>query len=238
MFEKVFIEIDNSFGQLSNIEFEETGKGRRCAIVVDKQNNQSPIVRTTTCYSKPIQKFQPIHYEIMKKIQDHHKITFNNAMIEVYNSSYRRMGFHTDQALDLSENSYICLFSCYKNKPSSNDIRKLIVRDKITKKECEFTLEHNSVILFSTKTNRKYLHKIILENMSDNEWLGATFRCSKTFIKYIDGVPFIYPRNYRLHFANDEERKEFFILKRMENEQDDFIYPEINYTISLNDIIE
>ena len=50
-------------------------------------------------------------------------------MIEIYDSKYCKMGFHTDQSLDLQENSYIGIFSCY-NDPTTKDLRKLKVKNK------------------------------------------------------------------------------------------------------------
>lgn len=36
-------------------------------------------------------------------------------MIEIYDSKYRKIKFHTDQAFDLVEDSHICIFSCYND---------------------------------------------------------------------------------------------------------------------------
>ena len=109
------------------------------------------------------------------------------------------MKYHSDQALDLEKNSYLALFSCYERPDEilPLQMRRLRIRDKITNKEQEFLLEHNSVMFFSLATNSKYQHKIILDTSSnkndsleDNKWLGITFRKSKTLIQFKDNLPY------------------------------------------------
>jgi hypothetical protein len=243
MFRKFIIDIDlNLFDELSNSSnFEDICKGRKGAILVNYKNELVPIVRTTTIYNNPAQKFLQIHYDIMDKIGKRFKenIRFNNALIEIYDSSYRKMNFHTDQSLDLEDDSYICLFSCYENQSNNQaDIRKLKIMNKVTKESSDILLENNSAVLFSTSTNHKHLHKIILEsNTSKNKWLGITFRLSKTFIKFIDNVPYFNLSNKILSIANINEKKEFMKYKGNENINIEYIYPEILYTISKSDLM-
>lgn len=246
MFEKIIINFgkQNLFQQLVNsTNFEDITKGRKGAVLVDNRNGLIPIVRTTTKYETPAQKFLPIHYELMKKINEkfHERLEFNNALIEIYNSDYCKMGFHTDQSLDLEKESYICLFSCYEATPDKKtETRKLKIKNKITNKLSEVWLENNSAILFSTSTNHKNQHKIVLEinKKTDNKWLGITFRLSKTFIKFIGKIPHLIPNNSILKIANNDERKEFYKFKGKENSATEFSYPEINYTISISDTME
>src|ERR1700744_1189249 len=201
MFKKFTINFqDNKFEELTNsAEFENINRGRKGAVLVDYKNNLIPLVRTTTIYNKPAQKFLPIHYDIIeniKKITGYNELEFNNALIEIYDSDYRNMKYHSDQSLDLANDSYICLFSCYSDP--SKDNRKLKIKDKskITNEHSEIILNHNSVVIFSLSTNTKYLHKLILETKTgNNQWLGLTFRLSKTFIKFIDNIPYFYPNN-------------------------------------------
>ena len=160
-FKKILIKTDkNIFKKLSqNIEFEEIVLGRTGAILVNDKLN-IPLIRTTTQYKMPAQKFLPIHQDIISEInkQFSYKITFNNALTEIYDSRYIKMGYHSDQSLDLDDNSYIGLFSCYDDPTY---IRKLLIKEKSTGICSEILLEHNSVVLFSTTTNRNFLHKII-----------------------------------------------------------------------------
>lgn len=170
-------------------------------------------------------------------------IGFNNALIEIYDSNYCKMGFHTDQSLDLEENSCICLFSCYKNVPNNiGDVRKLEIKNKITNKYSKVLLEHNSAILFSTSNNHNHLHKIILNsnklNTLENRWLGITFRLSKTYINFVNEIPYIHPTNKILKIANNEEKKNFMKYKGNENSNCEYTYPEINYTISISDTMK
>jgi len=147
------------------------------------------------------------------------------------------MKFHTDQSLDLYENSYICLFSCYEN---NYDIRKLQIKNKITNECSEILLENNSIVLFSTSFNHKYLHKIILttaQPLSTNKWLGITFRLSKTFVKFVDNIPYIYHSNKILRIADNNEKINFFKYKSAENLNHEYTYPEIEYTISKSDTL-
>jgi hypothetical protein len=123
---------DASFSSLTDsIKFEDICKGRKGAILIDCKDDEIPIIRTTTNYSEPAQHFTDPQYILIKIIKNVIKaslndnefydneftIDFNNAMIEVYDNVYHKMGFHTDQSLDLQEDSYICLFSCYETPP-------------------------------------------------------------------------------------------------------------------------
>lgn len=236
MFSKFDMDYKNNlFEELSkSTKFEKLGKGRYGAVLADIHKNVVPIVRTTTKYNNPIQKFSQIHYDIMKNIKDMH---FNNALIEMYDKDYTKMGEHSDQALDLELDSHICLFSCYDN-PDTKDIRTLKIKDKITGELSEIFLTHNSIILFSVKTNNKFLHKIVLDNAKTNDkWLGITFRLTKTYIEFINEIPYFYKTDKILKLANEEETKEFYSLRQKENKSIVFEYPEINYTISESDMI-
>ena len=240
MFSKVILNYQkNIFEELStSIIFEDIVTGRKGTNIVDYKNDLIPIVRTTTNYNKPTQKFLPIHYDIIeniKKVSNIKDLELNNALIEIYDNQYRTMGFHSDQALDLTENSYICIFSCYDNNSS---LRKLKIKEKSTKKESEIVLDHNSVIIFSTETNKKYLHKIILDtNKSQNLWLGITFRLSKTFIQFINEIPYFYKSNKILRLANQDEIIKFRKLKGDENANTEHNYSDIDYTLSASDIL-
>lgn len=241
MFSKINLYFDyNLFNDLSTtVNFDNISEGRTGAVLIDYTNNLVPIVRTTTKYINPVQKFQSIHYNIINKIKTYNNINFNNALIEIYDNNYRSMKYHSDQSLDLDDDSYICIFSCYSND-KTNNLRKLIVKNKINNIKVEYTLEHNSFILFSNKTNKQYLHKIILDkiNNSDNiKWLGITFRLSKTFINFINNKPYFYNSNNILYLASDEEEKEYYKYRKQENNTIDYKYPEIFYTINPSDLI-
>lgn len=253
MFTKFIIETKpNIFEELNkNIEFEDIINGRKGAVIADCKNNLIPIVRTTSTYNKPVQQFLPIHYDIIeniKKISKCNNLELNNALIEIYDSSYSTMKYHSDMSLDLALDSYICIFSYYNNDNNILDIRKLKIKNKITEECSEILLEHNSVVMFNQNTNNKYLHKIVLEQNTiapfsrcDNLWQGITFRLSKTFIKFIDETPyFISPDFFQLvalTLANTKEKQEFYRCKGLENLKSDYCYPEINYTISASDML-
>jgi hypothetical protein len=244
MFSKFIIDYKtNVFEELSkSTKFEDITNGRQGAILIDVKNCLTPIVRTTTIYNKPSQTFNPIHYEIVEKIRaatNMKDLNFNNALIEIYDSKYTTMGFHSDQAQDLDENSFICLFSVYDNASNicDSDIRKLVIKNKQTNESSEVVLDHNSIVLFSLKTNSEYMHKIILEsNKSNNKWLGITFRLSKTFIKFINEIPY-FTNGKELVLADENEKKEFYKFRGQENKLIDYKYPELYYTISKSDML-
>lgn len=124
---------------------------------MDNRNELIPIVRTTSPYTSPAQSFKEIHCEIINKIKEIiPNIELNNAMIEIYNCEYKTMKYHSDQSLDLAEDSYICIFSCYSN-PESKSLRKLKIKEKGSDVESEIILKHNSVVIFSTELNNKVL---------------------------------------------------------------------------------
>lgn len=243
MFTKIILDYKmNLFPDLiKSTDFEDITNGRKGAILVDPTNNLIPLVRTTTKYTKPAQKFKSIHYDIINEIKkgaNINEIKFNNVLIEVYDNKYTTMGFHSDQSLDLENGSYIAIYSCYENIKGTN-YRNLIVKNKVTNELTEFIMEHNSVILFDFSTNQQYLHKIILKNNNiNNRWLGITFRLSKTFIHHINNIPYFYKTDNVLMLANNEECKDFYKLRGKENKSLEFKYPDINFTISASDLIQ
>ncbi len=247
----------NIFNSLINsCKMESLTFGRYGAVIVQPTEDGSiPIVRTTTKYNNPVQKFGDIHNELVGLISASigEKISSNNALVELYNYDYKKMRYHSDQALDLQEESFICIYSCYayENRPAS---RKLLVMDKESKERPkEILLEHNSVVVFSVEDNSKMLHKIIYNEIkrprgqmfvpdgSDecNKWLGITFRMSKTFVKHINGIPFLMrtvgePRELKL--ADDEETGKIYSYRSKENREILFKWPEIDYTLSPSDL--
>lgn len=251
----------NIFEQLKNETiFEEITKGRLGANLYKKNNNCIvPIIRTTTIYKNPMQSFTVLHEQIIEKIQEkthkynckfinYYEPIFDNALIEVYNSEYHKMKEHSEQALDLEDNSYICVFSCYSN-PDSSEIRTLKIKNKENKTKFEIKMLHNSIIIFSTNCNKLHTHKIVLENenMSNdgNEWLGITFRKSKTYIKFVNEIPYFYVQDNKkdivmprpLQLACEEEARQFYSLQKSENKYVDFKYPTIRYTINPSDLL-
>jgi hypothetical protein len=247
---------EEMFEELSKDELfiNKNSKGRKEGVLIDILSNSDspfiPLVRTTTAYSHPPKTFPSVLYCLIEKIKEESKLSelkFNNAMIESYTSEYKTMSYHSDQALDLKDESYICIFSTYS--PSWNEkspSRILRIQNKETGIISDIRLSHNSCVIFSVETNKRYKHKIILDPHSVNEgvWLGITFRQSKTFIKFENGIPYLIRNDDEslipsiLTLATEEERKEFIVYKGMENKLIDFTYPTITYTISPGDLIQ
>ena len=244
MFQKYILDFEpNYFEELSNsIQFESIIEGRLGANIADLQNDVIPIVRTTTSYNIPTQPFNNLHIGIIEKIKSISQIpnlVLNNGMVEIYGWEYSKMNFHTDQSLDLEPNSYICIVSFYKN-PLNSQKRKLVIQNKITSYVEQIELEHNSVVIFSTDANKMYKHKIILENpnIDSNKWLGITLRQSKSFIKFINDIPYFTSDLSRLRIGNSDEKKLFCKLKGIENKEINFDYPHIDFTVSAGDVIK
>ena len=237
---------------IASAVFEKLGKGRKGTVLVAPDENLgAPLVRTTAKFAKPANEFAQVHFDLVKQIQKatSQDIDFNNALIESYTNAYTKMGFHSDMALDLEKGSFIALYSCYKNGESTKNPRKLIVQSKESTKgktndsnpieNFEVSLPHNSLVIFSVETNKNYRHKIVLTNVDqkdENQWLGVTFRRSKTFVKYEDDKA-LFSDGRPLTLANDEQRDEFFALRRRENQEIDFDYPQLSYTICESDLM-
>ncbi|TDC46028.1 hypothetical protein E1281_28885 [Actinomadura sp. KC345] len=234
---------EDLFAELSaSARWEDVGKGRRGAVLTKvDETGGVPLVRTTTRYGNPTQRFRAVHERLAQRIQERAALSvgFNNALIETYTNAYTTMGSHSDQALDLADGSIIAVFSCYQD-PEAGPPRKLIFEAKGPGGErFEVPLVHNGIVAFSVDSNRRLKHKIILEKpvpAADNQWLGVTFRTSKTFVRFHDGQAYL-PQGPRLMPADDEQRREFYRLRRRENNETNFSYPRLTYTISESDLI-
>ncbi|MFE0651148.1 alpha-ketoglutarate-dependent dioxygenase AlkB [Streptomyces sp. NPDC059534] len=234
---------ENPFAELSaSARWEDVGKGRRGAVLTKTDETHGvPLVRTTTRYDNPTQRFRAVHERLAHRIQEHAALPvgFNNALIETYTNAYTTMGSHSDQALDLADESFIAVYSCYRH-PEADPPRKLLFESKSPGGEkFEIPLAHNSVVAFSVDSNRRLKHKIVLDlpaHTADNQWLGVTFRTSKTLLRFHDGHACL-PHGARLVSADDEQSREFYRLRRRENNETDFVYPRLTYTISESDLL-
>ncbi|MFC5664234.1 hypothetical protein ACFP3U_14725 [Kitasatospora misakiensis] len=234
---------ENLFAELSaSARLEDVGKGRRGATLtrIDGAGGV-PLVRTTTQYGTPMQRFRAVHERLARRIQEHAglPVGFNNALIEIYTNAYTTMGGHSDQALDLADESFIAVFSCYQD-PEAGPPRKLIFEPKGPDGEkFEIPLLHNGVVAFSVASNQRLRHKIVLDTparTAENQWLGVTFRTSKTLLRFHDGHAHL-PQGARLTSADEEQRREFYRLRRRENHETDFSYPPLTYTVSESDLL-
>ena len=233
----------NLFEELqSSVRLENVGKGRQGTVLVRKDETRGiPIVRTTTKYNAPAHCFRPVHLQLAKQIQTCASLSgcFNNALFEIYSNAYATMGFHSDQAQDLADESHIALFSCYQY-PELGNFRKLVVESKEPDGgKFEIPLIHNSVVVFSLDTNRRFRHKIVLDTSGrppENQWLGITFRTSKTFVRITKEGTF-FEEGIPLSPASEEERRAFYLLRRRENTETNFFYPRATYTLSESDLM-
>ncbi|MGW8761492.1 alpha-ketoglutarate-dependent dioxygenase AlkB [Streptomyces sp. NPDC055815] len=234
---------EDLFAELSvSARLEDVGKGRRGGVLTRiDETGGVPLVRTTTRYGSPAQRFRAVHERLAQRIQERAALPvgFNNALIESYTNAYTKMGGHSDQALDLADDSFIAVFSCYEH-PDAGPPRKLLFASKEPGGETfEIPLAHNSVVAFSVDSNRRLRHRIVLEapaQAADNRWLGLTFRTSKTLLRFRDGHAYL-PEGVRLASADEEQRREFYRLRRRENDETDFAYPLLTYTVSESDLM-
>jgi hypothetical protein len=241
MFSQQILPVSFTFNQLTDsLPFEEIITGRVASNMVSSATT-IPIVRTTTRYTNPAKLFNESYQQLRAEIQKmDSRLTFNTAMIEIYDDRYKTMRYHSDQALDLAENSYICIYTCYENNPLAKDMRHIAIQNKETKQKRIITLNNNSITYFSTNDNKTNLHKIFLNGTSKNKWLGVTFRLSKTFVKFIDEIPYFVcgdEERKQLVMASEEQRLEFVKCKNGENIKIDFVYPQLVQTLSPHDLL-
>ena len=195
-----------------------------------------PLVRSTTAYATAAQHFPEAHKYLLQNIRDcigdaegingfDARLDFNNALQEQYTARYRTMGMHTDQALDLRDDSFICLFSTYSNpEVAACDLRQLVVKNKTTGTEQRIVLVHGSLVWFSVRTNAQYWHQIVpiaataKGTEADTVWLGITFRCSKRALTLDNKGAALLEDGQQLVLLTDKERKsEYFKERRAEN---------------------
>jgi len=246
MFSTVKVEItpnryDSLFKSFSqSIALESLAPTRQVAnLAVSTSAGHVPIVRTTTSYKHAIQPFPPAFLALRTAIseaiatQTGHDTSHNNAMVELYNPEYSKMGFHTDQAQDLAEESYICIFSCYEggtlevNEPP----RILVVKDKRTETIKEIPMRHGECIVFSTATNAAHVHKIVGGGCR-RRWLGVTMRMSKTFVERRGNELYFVESGKLLRHATAEDVVEMRRCKGRENREEDYLWPDMDFTIS------
>lgn len=232
------------------VQWEHLGKGREGAIIVNYADDEGvPIVRTTTCYENAAQRWKAVHKMLVERIAAEVMgggARFNNASLEIYDSSYRKMGYHTDASLDLAADTWICLFTVYEDPMTQSGIRTLCTLKKSTQAALDITLDHNSAVLFSTSTNHAHLHKIVAlspPKPTESRWLGVTLRWSKRRIQFgLDGVPRFQDNPGRvLTLASPGERGLFIRCKGDENKTDGVYQWDdngITFTISKSDLME
>lgn len=230
------------FAQLSTSARVETlGKGRDGAVLVlPDPARGAPIVRTTTAYTLPAQPFTALHAELARRIAARAAIAtpFNNALLEIYTRAYATMKAHSDQALDLDEAGEIAVLSCYEH-PEAGPSRQLMVESKLPGGPSFFVpLLHGTAVIFSAAANRRFRHRIVLDPAAadqGNTWLGLTLRTARTWVRVDDGEPRL-ADGTPLTLADEAQRHEFLGLRRRENQETDFVYPRVTYTLSPSDL--
>lgn len=211
---------------MEGLKLESLGKGRFGALLVDPIGDMIPIVRSSAKYSLNPARFNSTH----RALADAIGIKTNNAMFETYETTYQTMGFHTDSSIDLEYDSHIAIFSFYSDP--SLPPRELVIQEKLTGVTTTILLKHNSAVVFSLDTNKKHVHKII----GTSPWSGITFRQSKTYIRFIEDIPY-FADGKRLHLATRDEAKNFYYNKGKENTEIEHTYPDFDFTLNPSDLL-
>ena len=117
---------------LASVRFEDVGKGRQGAVLIKIDDICNiPIVRTTTRYSAPAQRFQSVHDRLARQIQTIASLAvgFNNALIE---NLYERL-HHNGQSFRPSPGSgrrvvdrdFLLLQISRSSKPAKEATRRI-----------------------------------------------------------------------------------------------------------------
>ncbi len=229
---------------LAASRLEEVAAGRHARVIVRVgAEGAVPIVRTTTRYRGPARAFGAVHDRLAQQIRKRAALAhgFNNLLVELYTDAYTTMAGHCDQALDLADDSAIAIFSCYRRPESVESARVLVVEGKEPGAGATFEIPllHNRVVVFSLGTNRRFRHKIIMQpgaRAGGNDWLGVTFRTSKTLVHHRDRAP-TFVDGAPLTLATEDQARAFFQLRRRENHELAFRYPPVPYSISESDLL-
>jgi hypothetical protein len=120
---------------------------------------------------------------------------------------------------------------CSKSKEESKqDVKKI-------------PLGHNFFLAFTTEFNSRHIHKLVLSgtHTDTTEVMFLTFRMSKTFVNYStsrEGYIVKIINGPVLRLANEDEKKVFFDMKKRENEDIGFEYPQnLDFTLSIGDML-
>lgn len=221
---------------LAGVVLEPIGPGRRTATLVREPTlDRVPLVRTTTTCRLPSQAMRAVHEGLSPA---------NTALLEVYDRRYTRMGWHSDQALDLAPGSSITIVSCYQRPERLAHPRVLRIRSKTDdEKSWNICLDHNSVVTFSLETNSRFSHQIVLPDPDqedpDQEMVCLTFRQSKTFISFRENKgPHFSDSDRPFRLANKTEQKAFYQHRYLENRSvGGFQWPETDFTVSPGDLL-
>ena len=230
------------FAALSEgVDFMELGKGRVGTHLVEPGERGVPLVRTTARYTRAPSRFAPAHRAVASAIEEAAGVPgFNNALIEVYDRGYTKMGYHSDLALDLEAGSFIALYSCYARPADRVGWRTLEVKAKEDGARTSIVLEHGSVVLFSLEANAAHTHRIVLGQQAqrepENRWLGLTLRRSGTWVRH-EGGQVLFADGTPLTLAEGEDAKAFYRLRGRENRELGFAWPRVDVTLSEADLL-
>ena len=172
MFTKFTIDTEtNLFEELSkSITFEDITNGRQGATLVDYKDDLIPLVRTTTNYNNPAQKFLPIHYDIIE-------------------FSIKYDTYNTENAPPKNNTAYIPSIA----KPNNTTpMPTPIINDEIKLFVFRISLINSSLLLLLALIGMAENKNVVInfrefDLLFDNKFIGAEFEFNLIFgNKFID----------------------------------------------------
>lgn len=108
--------------------------------------------------------------DLKNKVDNIIGYTNNNILINYYFEGNSKMGFHSDDLNQLTENTGVLIYSL-------GDPRVIRFKNKIDKnKTFDITLYNDSLFFMSNEIQEEWLHSILPSNDNNNKRISITFR--------------------------------------------------------------
>jgi alkylated DNA repair dioxygenase AlkB len=143
------------------------------------------------CMNATCMKFEPVYrhpidYELkihefstfVKCIRDHilqmlseydENVRFNHVLMQFYRSGLDYIGDHCDKTLDIKRNSFIVNYSLGATRIMTLRSKKSMDDESSTRTIQKIELEHNSLFILGSETNKLYTHGIRPDKRSEND---------------------------------------------------------------------
>ena len=107
--------------------------------------------------------------EIKNKIELNVDHKFNAVLANLYRNGHDSMGWHSDNEKELGEKPVIASLSL-------GQVRRMLFKDRNTKKTYKLDLESGSLLLMRGDTQQRFLHSITKTKKKCNPRINLTFR--------------------------------------------------------------
>jgi len=229
--------------------FSMTHKGgevpRLIAIQANIQNGIKPIYRHPSNNQPETVQFTPFVRIIKDEIEEITEQKFNHCLIQLYRNGNDYISEHSDKTLDIKKDSIIVNYSV-------GALRRMILKNKLSKEKISYDLPHNSLFILSLNDNKHFTHTIKQDKRTDdlkseeelaynNERISLTFRNIDTFelpdgrifgqgsrYKTIEELPRVEKYNELLKYSIAYENRKLLESFSNENKDHDFNW-EKNY---------